>query len=125
MWFGAVSAVTLTGNALPGLDVTSTFTLAPRLIAPSVLAIVEALAAEPASVAVLADRFPISRPAVSRHLKPLKETGLVDSISDGTRRIYRVRPEGIAELREYLEQPWREAATRYTLVAGNLSEPNR
>ena len=92
---------------------------------PVRLAIVEALAAEPASVAVLADRFPISRPAVSRHLKLLKEAGLVDSISDGTRRIYRVRPEGIAELREYMEQLWREAATRYALVAENLSEPNR
>jgi DNA-binding transcriptional ArsR family regulator len=89
---------------------------------PVRLAIVESLAREPSSVGVLADHLPISRPAVSRHLRLLKEAGLVDSVVDGTRRIYRVRPEGVATLRDYMEALWREAAARYTLTAENLSE---
>jgi DNA-binding transcriptional ArsR family regulator len=87
---------------------------------PVRLAIVESLAAQPASVGVLAKRFPISRPAVSRHLRLLKEAGLVDSVSDGTRRVYQVRPEGVSALREYMDRLWREAAARYTLVSENL-----
>ena len=89
---------------------------------PVRLAIVESLAREPASVGVLAERFPISRPAISRHLRLLREAGLVDSVADGTRNVYRVRPEGLATLREYMDQLWREASVRYTLVAENLPE---
>jgi DNA-binding transcriptional ArsR family regulator len=92
---------------------------------PVRLAIVESLAVEPMTVAVLADRFPISRPAVSRHLRLLKEAGLVESASDGTRRIYRVRPDGISALRDYMDQLWREAAARYTLAVENLPESAR
>ncbi len=88
---------------------------------PIRLAIVEVLAHEPTSVGVLAERFPISRPAVSRHLRLLKEAGLVDSLSDGTRRIYQVRPEGVAALREYMDRLWREASVRYTIAVENLS----
>jgi DNA-binding transcriptional ArsR family regulator len=87
---------------------------------PVRLGIVESLAREPASVGVLAERFPISRPAVSRHLRLLKEAGLVDSVVDGTRHVYRVRPEGVASLREYMDRLWQEASARYTLVAENL-----
>ena len=87
---------------------------------PVRLGIVEALAREPTSVGVLADRFPISRPAVSRHLRLLREAGLVDSVVDGTRHVYRVRPEGVASLREYMDRLWHEASARYTLVAENL-----
>jgi len=89
---------------------------------PVRLAIVESLAREPASVGVLAERFPISRPAISRHLRLLREAGLVDSVADGTRHVYRVRPQGLATLREYMDQLWREASVRYTLVAENLTE---
>jgi len=89
---------------------------------PVRLGIVESLAYEPASVGVLAERFPISRPAVSRHLRLLKDAGLVDSVSDGTRRVYRVRPEGVAALREYMDALWREASARYSLAAENLAE---
>jgi DNA-binding transcriptional ArsR family regulator len=89
---------------------------------PVRLAIVESLAREPASVGVLAERFPISRPAISRHLRLLREAGLVDSVADGTRNVYRVRPEGLATLREYMDQLWHEASVRYTLVAENLPE---
>jgi DNA-binding transcriptional ArsR family regulator len=88
---------------------------------PVRLAIVESLAHGPTSVGVLSQRFPISRPAVSRHLRLLKEAGLVDSMSDGTKRIYQVRPEGIAALREYMDQLWREASIRYTIAAENLT----
>jgi len=89
---------------------------------PVRLGIVESLAHEPASVGVLAERFPISRPAVSRHLRLLKDAGLVDSVSDGTRRVYRVRPEGVAALREYMDSLWREASARYALTVDNLAE---
>jgi DNA-binding transcriptional ArsR family regulator len=89
---------------------------------PVRLAIVESLAREPASVGVLADRFPVSRPAISRHLRLLREAGLVDSVTTGTRHVYRVRPEGLATLREYMDRLWREASVRYTLVAENLPE---
>jgi DNA-binding transcriptional ArsR family regulator len=89
---------------------------------PVRLAIVESLAREPASVGVLADRFPVSRPAISRHLRLLREAGLVDSVTAGTRHVYRVRPEGLATLREYMDRLWREASVRYTLVAENLPE---
>jgi len=87
---------------------------------PIRLAIVESLAASPTSVGVLSERFPISRPAVSRHLRLLKEAGLVDARTDGTRRIYQVRPEGIAALREYMDRLWREASVRYTIATNNL-----
>jgi DNA-binding transcriptional ArsR family regulator len=89
---------------------------------PVRLGIVESLAREPASVGVLAGQFPISRPAVSRHLRLLKEAGLVDSVVDGTRRIYRVRPQGVAALREYMDQLWHDAAARYTIAVENLDE---
>ena len=89
---------------------------------PVRLGIVESLAHAPASVGVLAERFPISRPAVSRHLRLLKDAGLVDSVSDGTRRVYRVRPQGVAALREYMDSLWREASARYALAADNLTE---
>ena len=89
---------------------------------PVRLGIVESLAREPASVGLLAERFPISRPAVSRHLRLLKDAGLVDSVSDGTRRVYRVRPEGVAALREYMDSLWREASARYALTVANLAE---
>jgi DNA-binding transcriptional ArsR family regulator len=85
-------------------------------------AIVESLAVEPASVGVLAERFPISRPAVSRHLRLLKQAGLVESVTEGTKHVYRVRPQGVSALREYLDQLWRDAAARYTLVVENVAE---
>lgn len=67
----------------------------------------------------LADALPISRPAVSRHLKLLKEAGLVVDRAEGTRRLYRLHDEGIAAVRAYLEQVWGEAAARYRLLADN------
>lgn len=68
--------------------------------------ILERLGREPAPVGELADRLPISRPAVSQHLRVLEECGLVAHDSVGTRNIYRVAPEGLVALREWLEQFW-------------------
>jgi DNA-binding transcriptional ArsR family regulator len=59
---------------------------------------------------------------VSRHLRLLKEAGLVADRAEGTRRLYRLDDEGIAAVREYLEQVWGEAAARFRLVAENTSE---
>jgi DNA-binding transcriptional ArsR family regulator len=82
-------------------------------------AIVELLRAGDRSVQQLADQLPISRPAVSRHLRLLKEAGLVSDRAEGTRRLYRLHDEGVDEVRGYLEQVWGEAAARFRLVAEN------
>jgi DNA-binding transcriptional ArsR family regulator len=80
---------------------------------PSRRAIFEALRGGPSAVGELARRFPISRPAVSQHLKVLKEAGLVTDHAAGTRRLYRIRPEGIAEMRAYLDRMWGDALTAF------------
>lgn len=66
----------------------------------------EAVAAAPTSVSALAKTLPVSRPAVSQHLKTLSDAGLVQARADGTRRIYSIQPHGLADLRIYLEQFW-------------------
>jgi DNA-binding transcriptional ArsR family regulator len=63
--------------------------------------------------------MPISRPAVSRHLRLLKEAGLVVEEPIGTRRIYRLHDEGLGAVRSYLERVWGEAAARFRLTAEN------
>ena len=83
-------------------------------------AIVEVLSGGPASVQSIADRLPISRPAVSRHLRLLKGAGLVDDEAVGTRRLYSLRTEGVDAIRSYFETMWNEAATRYRLTTENL-----
>jgi DNA-binding transcriptional ArsR family regulator len=80
---------------------------------------VELLGAGDRSVQELADELPISRPAVSRHLRLLKEAGLVSDRAVGTRRLYRLHDEGIDAVRAYLEQVWGDAAARFRLVADN------
>ncbi len=72
------------------------------------------------SVSELADALPISRPAVSRHLRLLSEAGLVEDREAGTRRIYRLRDEGVHAVQAYLEQVWGQAAARFSLFADNL-----
>src|SRR5215510_1719891 len=69
----------------------------------------ERLRAGPRPVNQLAAGLPVSRPAVSQHLKALKEAGLVQERSEGVRRIYSVRREGLAELRDWLDSFWDEA----------------
>ena len=75
--------------------------------------IFEQLARGPRAVGELADALPISRPAVSQHLKALKEAGLVVDRPVGTRRIYHVNPSGVAVLRAYLDQVWGDALTAF------------
>ena len=89
---------------------------------PNRRAIVELLAAGDRSVSELAGELPISRPAVSRHLRLLKEAGLVADRAEGTRRLYRLDDQGITAVRQYLEQVWGGAAARFRLVAENTSE---
>lgn len=72
------------------------------------------------SVRELADELPISRPAVSRHLRLLKEAGLVSDRPEGTRRLYRLHDEGIFAVRSYLEQVWGDAAARFRIAAQNV-----
>ena len=88
---------------------------------PNRRAIVELLAGGDRSVQQLADALPISRPAVSRHLRLLKEAGLVVEEPRGTRRIYRLHDEGVAAVRGYLERVWGEAAARFRIVAENTT----
>lgn len=91
---------------------------------PNRRSIVELLGDRARSVKEIADVLPISRPAVSRHLRLLKHAGLVVEEARGTRRIYRLHDEGIEAVQAYLERVWGDAATRFRLVAENLpSEP--
>jgi DNA-binding transcriptional ArsR family regulator len=60
------------------------------------------------SAGEIAEHFDVTRPAVSQHLTVLKEAGLVDERRNGTRRLYRARPEGLADLKEFLEEFWEE-----------------
>ena len=80
-------------------------------------AIFERLAERPCAVGELAGGLPVSRPAVSQHLKILKEAGLVVDQAAGNRRIYRIDPAGLAALRADLDRFWDSALTAYkTLV---------
>jgi DNA-binding transcriptional ArsR family regulator len=67
----------------------------------------------PRSVGNVARRLPVSRPAVSQHLKVLKEAGLVSDKSEGTRRIYHIDPKGVAAIRRWLDQFWDEALSAF------------
>lgn len=74
------------------------------------------------SVQEIADRLPISRPAVSRHLKLLRGAGLVVEEPHGTRRIYQLHDDGVRAVEEYLRQVWGSVASRFTIAAENLPE---
>jgi len=75
------------------------------------------------SVGQIAAQLPISRPAVSRHLRVLREAELVTEEAVGTRRIYRLHEDGIEAVRGYLEQVWGDAAARFRLMAANTRRP--
>ncbi|WP_172861982.1 ArsR/SmtB family transcription factor [Micromonospora zamorensis] len=89
---------------------------------PSRLAIVQRLAEGPRAVGELADELPISRPAVSQHLKVLKSAGLVVDQAVGTRRVYRLSPVGLAALRDQLDTFWRRALDGYQDVVEDTEE---
>jgi DNA-binding transcriptional ArsR family regulator len=73
----------------------------------------------------IARELPISRPAVSRHLRLLKEAGFVTEEAIGTRRFYRLKHEGVEAVRRYLEDVWGDAATRFRIVAENADRRPR
>jgi DNA-binding transcriptional ArsR family regulator len=79
--------------------------------------IFEALKQGPRSVGELAAGLPVSRPAVSQHLRVLKDAGLVSDRKDGARRVYSVEPAGLARIREYFDSFWGEALERFAAAA--------
>ena len=86
--------------------------------------IFERLAERPSSVGALAERLPVSRPAVSQHLRVLKEAGLVDETPDGARRIYRIDPRGIGAMREWLDEHWDRALAAFKDFVEQAEEPD-
>ena len=80
---------------------------------PTRRAIFEQLRGGPRSVGELANSLPVSRPAVSQHLRVLREAGLVSDRRDGTRRLYRVAPRGVAELLDYVNGFWDEVLAEF------------
>ena len=83
--------------------------------------IVEILAGGERSVGEIADDLPISRPAVSRHLRLLKEAGLVADRADGTKRLYRLDGEGAETVAAYMSQVWGDVVARFRLAAENTT----
>ena len=80
---------------------------------PTRRAVFERLAERPRAVGELASAFPVTRPAVSQHLKVLKDAGLVVDRRDGNRRIYHADPEGVAALRSQLDRFWSQALANF------------
>ena len=85
-------------------------------------AVFERLRQGPQTVGALAAGLPVSRPAISQHLKVLKAAGLVTDQADGTRRLYRARPEGLADLRAFLEEFWDVGLDRLKTAAEQEQE---
>jgi len=84
---------------------------------PTRRSIYELVRAAPSSVRELTDSLPISQPAVSQHLKVLSAAGLVTAVPVGARRIYRVDPEGVAELRAWIDALWDDVLDSFTEAA--------
>ena len=87
------------------------------------VAIVEKLAERPMAVGELAAGLPVSRPAVSQHLKVLKDAALVRDHAEGTRRIYSLDPAGLGPLRQWLDRFWDQALAAYAQAAEREEQP--
>jgi DNA-binding transcriptional ArsR family regulator len=87
--------------------------------------ILELLARAPSSVVDIARQLPVSRPAVSQHLKVLKEAGLVVHRAEGARHFYQADPEGLAVLRKYLESLWESALEQFKREAERSNQTRR
>ena len=85
-------------------------------------AIFEMLAEGPSSVGEIAARLPVTRPAVSQHLRALSDAGLVTHEPVGTRHLYRIEPERIAEVRDYLDRLWQKALAN---LKSRVEKPNQ
>jgi DNA-binding transcriptional ArsR family regulator len=88
-------------------------------------AIITCLAERPRAVGELADELPVSRPAVSQHLKVLNDAGLVTARAAGTRRIYRLNPAGVAALRDQLDAFWTRTLAGYQGVVEQPTEESK
>lgn len=84
---------------------------------PTRRAVFERLATRPMTVGEAAEGLPVSRPAVSQHLKVLKDAGLVRDRAEGTRRIYSIDPQGLGPLREWLDRHWDKALEAFKAAA--------
>jgi DNA-binding transcriptional ArsR family regulator len=92
---------------------------------PTRRAVFERVAARPASVGELAQGLPVSRPAVSQHLKVLEAAGLVRKTAAGTRRIYRLDPRGIGAMRDWLDAHWSAALAAFRDFADEIGDEER
>jgi DNA-binding transcriptional ArsR family regulator len=92
---------------------------------PTRRTVFERLSSGPKAVAAIAEGLPVSRPAVSQHLKVLKEAGLVSDRPEGTRRIYYIDPKGLGALRAWLDQFWDEALENFRVEAEAKTQPDR
>ena len=113
-------------NAKAPLDIIVSYSLPLVMAYDNALAVLadptrrkvfERLRGGPRPVNMLAAGLPVSRPAVSQHLKILKDAGLVEERSEGVRRIYSLRREGLAELREWLDSFWDDALEAFRIEA--------
>jgi DNA-binding transcriptional ArsR family regulator len=90
---------------------------------PTRRAIFERLADGPKAVGEIANELPVSRPAVSQHLKVLKQAGLVTDRAQGTRRLYQLNPQGIDDLRAYFDQFWNQALASFKEAVQQEAQP--
>jgi DNA-binding transcriptional ArsR family regulator len=84
---------------------------------PTRRALFEKVAARPQSVGALASQLPVSRPAVSQHLRILKDAGLVSDEARGTSRIYRIDPKGLGPMRRWLDEQWERSLANFKALA--------
>jgi DNA-binding transcriptional ArsR family regulator len=92
---------------------------------PTRRAIFERVASRPSAVGELAKDLPVSRPAVSQHLKVLKQAGLVIDAPDGTRRVYQLNPDGLEAVRAYFDGFWNRALAAFKDAAERQREEQR
>jgi len=92
---------------------------------PTRRAVFERLRSGPKPVGEIARGLPVTRPAVSQHLKVLKEAGLVDDRSEGTRRIYRIDPKGLGAMRAWLDQFWDSALTAFAAEVERVAKKEK
>lgn len=88
---------------------------------PTRMKVLEQLRSGPLAVGEIARNLPVSRPAVSQHLKVLKEAGLVIDHAEGTRRVYQIDPHGLGQIRRWLDQFWDEALDAFKAEAERKS----
>src|SRR3954453_2141160 len=92
---------------------------------PTGRAILERLLAGPLAVGEIARGLPVTRPAVSQHLRVLKEAGLVRDRQEGTRRLYRLHPDGVGAIRTYFERLWTNAMAAFKDAVEQPDEEKR